>query len=141
MSRADAIPNHPGHITLSHWSNGDPAGSGGPPIADAVMTIAWVKGYFNVADGGGDCHADPGSANGNRTCSVPDAIGPPGDEAGGGTWFTTGGAMNASGGSTTSASSGTANRTAAKKGLGAQITASIMSFFALAAGMVYLGFA
>lgn len=42
-----SIPTAPGHITLSHWSNGDPNWSAGPPEQDAILTIAYVKSYFN----------------------------------------------------------------------------------------------
>lgn len=41
------IPTASGHITLSHWSNGDPNWSGGPPATDAILTVEYVKGYFN----------------------------------------------------------------------------------------------
>lgn len=41
------IPTSPGHITFSHWSNGDPRWSGGPPEQDAIITIEYFKAYFN----------------------------------------------------------------------------------------------
>lgn len=44
------VPDSPGHLMLSHWSNGDPRWSGGPPEQDAVMTVNYVKGYFNSSD-------------------------------------------------------------------------------------------
>lgn len=42
-----SVPTSPGHITLSHWSNGNRDWSGGPPVRDAVMTVSYVKAYFN----------------------------------------------------------------------------------------------
>ncbi len=40
---------HPGRLYLSHWSNGNPQWSGGPPIEDTLMTVAYVKAYFNTS--------------------------------------------------------------------------------------------
>lgn len=45
-----AVPTAPGHITLSHWSNGDPNWSAGPPTEDAILTVEYLKGYFNSSD-------------------------------------------------------------------------------------------
>lgn len=48
LQRMDrAVPSSAGHITFSHWSNGDPRWSGGPPEDDAIVTIQYFKGYFN----------------------------------------------------------------------------------------------
>jgi beta-glucanase (GH16 family) len=46
----DFLPTNPGHIVLNHWSNGDQNWSAGPPQQDAVMTISYVKAYFNSSD-------------------------------------------------------------------------------------------
>ena len=43
----EAVPTSPGHITFSHWSNGNADWSGGPPSVDAVMTVSYMKAYFN----------------------------------------------------------------------------------------------
>lgn len=43
------VPNSPGHLMLSHWSNGNEAWSMGPPVEDATTTISYVKAYFNVS--------------------------------------------------------------------------------------------
>ena len=43
-------PSSPGHLILSHWSNGNPQWSGGPPKADAPLLIRYVKAYFNSTD-------------------------------------------------------------------------------------------
>lgn len=42
------VPSSPGHLMLSHWSNGNTGWSGGPPLQDAVMTVSYVKAYFNT---------------------------------------------------------------------------------------------
>ncbi|KAI0541499.1 glycoside hydrolase, family 16 [Xylaria digitata] len=41
------VPTTPGHIMLSHWSNGNPGWSQGPPTVDAATTVSYVKAYFN----------------------------------------------------------------------------------------------
>jgi len=45
-----SAPAHSRHIILSHWSNGNPLWSGGPPINNAVMNIGYFKAYFNSSD-------------------------------------------------------------------------------------------
>ncbi|EMC97835.1 glycoside hydrolase family 16 protein, partial [Baudoinia panamericana UAMH 10762] len=42
------VPNRAGGVHLSHWSNGDPGWSGGPPGGDAVVRVRWVEAYFNT---------------------------------------------------------------------------------------------
>ncbi|KAH8883202.1 concanavalin A-like lectin/glucanase [Thozetella sp. PMI_491] len=46
----DAVPNHPGHVLLSHWSNGDDKWSGGPPAKNASVSIRYFNAYFNSTD-------------------------------------------------------------------------------------------
>lgn len=46
----EQIPTEGGGIFFNHWSNGDPNWSAGPPDADTVMTLSYVKGYFNSTD-------------------------------------------------------------------------------------------
>ncbi|KAI1423827.1 glycoside hydrolase, family 16 [Xylaria sp. FL1777] len=41
------VPTTPGHLLVSHWSNGNPGWSHGPPTVDAVTTVSYVKAYFN----------------------------------------------------------------------------------------------
>ena len=43
-------PNSHGHLILSHWSNGNPKWSGGPPKEDAALVIRYVKAYFNSTE-------------------------------------------------------------------------------------------
>ncbi|KAI0867032.1 glycoside hydrolase, family 16 [Xylaria cubensis] len=42
-----SVPTTAGHLLLSHWSNGNPGWSHGPPTVDAVTTVSYVKAYFN----------------------------------------------------------------------------------------------
>ncbi|XEV05592.1 hypothetical protein FSHL1_010879 [Fusarium sambucinum] len=44
------MPSSGGHLILQHWSNGNPLWSGGPPNKDAIVTISYVKAYFNSSD-------------------------------------------------------------------------------------------
>lgn len=46
----EAVPSSPGHVTLSHWSTGNPDWSAGPPTSDAILTVEYFKGYFNSSD-------------------------------------------------------------------------------------------
>lgn len=44
------VPSVGGHLILAHWSNGNPNWSGGPPEMDALLTVSYVKSYFNSSD-------------------------------------------------------------------------------------------
>jgi beta-glucanase (GH16 family) len=44
------VPSSAGHLILQHWSNGNPLWSGGPPARDAILTVSYVKAYFNSSD-------------------------------------------------------------------------------------------
>jgi hypothetical protein len=71
------IPVEPGHIAVSHWSNGNELWSGGPPKTDAVMTVSYIKGYFNssLSSRQSDYHrrcTNPKAAN--AICAVPDQL-------------------------------------------------------------------
>jgi beta-glucanase (GH16 family) len=44
------VPREGGSIFFNHWSNGDPSWSAGPPDRDTVMTISYMKSYFNSTD-------------------------------------------------------------------------------------------
>ena len=50
MTSAEAVPSTPGHLVLQHWSTGNPDWTAGPPKTDAIMTVAYVKGYLNSSD-------------------------------------------------------------------------------------------
>ncbi|KAL9630656.1 MAG: hypothetical protein Q9204_004604 [Flavoplaca sp. TL-2023a] len=86
----DGVPRDPGHLMLSQWSNGDSKWSGGPPKEDAVMTVSYVKGYFNSSDTQRqsdwrnrclDINAP------NATCEVPENTAPPQTNATANTYF------------------------------------------------------
>lgn len=42
-----AVPTQPGHLVLTNWSNGNKLWSSGPPPDDSVISVAYVKAYFN----------------------------------------------------------------------------------------------
>jgi beta-glucanase (GH16 family) len=44
------VPTEGGGIFFNHWSNGDPKWSAGPPGQDTVMTLSYMKAYFNTTD-------------------------------------------------------------------------------------------
>ena len=91
MTSSADIPSSPGGIHFSHWSNGDPTWSGGPPKSDAVLTISYFKAYFNTS---ADAVAPPacGPVGPNALCSVPDVTGAPdGNGSARGAWFADGG--------------------------------------------------
>lgn len=84
----NSVPNEPGQLFLNHWSNGDPGWSGGPPKQDALLTVSYVKAYFNSSDGGkNQAYADrcsskyTGDAMLQNTCQIPDQKTPP-DQSG-----------------------------------------------------------
>jgi beta-glucanase (GH16 family) len=71
------IPNSPGKVVLNHWSNGDPNWSGGPPQSDAIMTVMYVKAYFNSTN----THPDYAKAcpkyDASKVCRIPDQTSAP----------------------------------------------------------------
>ena len=85
-----AVPTAPGHITLSHWSNGDPTWSAGPPTADAILTVEYLKGYFNSSDPARqqDWSKRCVSLSAvNATCPVPEVTQAPNGNASANTFF------------------------------------------------------
>ena len=76
----ESVPTSPGHVLLSHWSNGDINWSGGPPSTDAVVTVSYFKAYFNSSlparakDWNLRC---PDVSAPNATCAVPEVTEPP----------------------------------------------------------------
>lgn len=68
-------PDAPGTLMLNHWSTGNPGWSGGPPAQDAVLTLSYVKAYFNSSNATrqnewrGVC---AGESWQGRTCQIPD---------------------------------------------------------------------
>lgn len=43
-------PIEPGHMILTHWSNGNTGWTAGPPAIDAPLSVSYVKAYFNSSD-------------------------------------------------------------------------------------------
>ena len=85
-----SVPSSPGHITLSHWSNGDPAWSAGPPDVDAIMTVEYLKGYFNSSDPQRKSDYTHRCKDPNAThamCAVPEVSAPPNGNASAHTYF------------------------------------------------------
>lgn len=68
MEGAD-VPSDPGHLILQHWSNGNPQWSSGPPKEDAVITVSYVKAYFNTSSEAQRPAAC--NAGAQRQCTVP----------------------------------------------------------------------
>ncbi|KAK7935402.1 glycoside hydrolase family 16 protein [Apiospora marii] len=70
------IPSRGGNLLLSHWSNGNPGWSAGPPAADARSVVSYVKAYFNSSDAahGGEARSrcEKAPAGGNRVCKIPE---------------------------------------------------------------------
>jgi hypothetical protein len=71
------IPDSPGHLMLSHWSNGNPGWSDGPPMQDAVMEVGYVKAYFNTTSSGDEPKAECRELHADTLCVVPDQTSPP----------------------------------------------------------------
>jgi beta-glucanase (GH16 family) len=73
------VPSTAGQIHISHWSNGNPLWSGGPPEQDAVLTVSYVKAYFNSTNSTRDEHYRMGcrGAGQGETCKIPTQLAPP----------------------------------------------------------------
>ncbi|THW93297.1 concanavalin A-like lectin/glucanase [Aureobasidium pullulans] len=68
-------PDAPGTMMLNHWSTGNAGWSGGPPAQDAVLTVSYVKAYFNSSNATRESQwnaACGGEVWRNRTCQIPD---------------------------------------------------------------------
>lgn len=80
MSDIRYVPQAAGKVVLSHWSNGNPLWSGGPPVEDAKITVSYVQAYFNssnptrVKDHARRC---PNPNAPNAICQIPDLTSPP----------------------------------------------------------------
>ncbi|KAF7862776.1 hypothetical protein EAF04_007648 [Stromatinia cepivora] len=72
-----AVPTSPGHMIITQWSNGNPLWSSGPPPQDAVISVSYVKAYFNSSDSMRETALtrrckDPNAAN--AICAIPDQV-------------------------------------------------------------------
>lgn len=72
------VPATSGHLLLSHWSNGNPKWSHGPPAHDARTVVTYVKAYYNSTDeerAHGDqekCTAKRQTSQNGAVCNIPD---------------------------------------------------------------------
>jgi beta-glucanase (GH16 family) len=69
-------PGAPGTLMVNHWSTGNDGWSGGPPTQDAVLTLSYVKAYFNSSNITREAQWHDACAGSmgwrNRTCQIPD---------------------------------------------------------------------
>ncbi|KAH9883570.1 glycoside hydrolase family 16 protein [Xylariomycetidae sp. FL2044] len=71
------VPASAGHLLISHWSNGNPGWSAGPPDTEATTTFSYVKAYFNssLESRGEDYQTRCARGRGRQEraiCAVPD---------------------------------------------------------------------
>jgi len=72
-----AVPTEPGHLILTHWSNGGSGWTHGPPLTNAVLAVSYVKSYFNssLASRHNDLISrckNPSAPN--AVCTIPDQV-------------------------------------------------------------------
>lgn len=139
MDGPDGVPTAAaGHLALSQWSNGNPLWSGGPPAADAVMDVRYVKAYLNSSGAArrgayaARC-ADPAAAG--AVCAIP-AV-PPGDGTAAGFFFT--GERNMTGGQTVSSDNGVSGGEEDGGASGGARSRGLLLLWALAAAGWMLG--
>ena len=87
---SEGVPSDPGYLMLSQWSNGDPTWSAGPPEEDAVMTVNYVKAYFNSSEEQRQKDWENRCEDINApkaTCEVPEITSPPTNNASAKTFF------------------------------------------------------
>lgn len=79
---ASYIPNPPpsspgsgGYIVLNHWSNGNAGWSRGPPAKEAIMTVSYVKAYFNSSDMSRVDKFQKGCKSRESVCGITAAMG------------------------------------------------------------------
>ncbi|KAK3304938.1 glycoside hydrolase, family 16 [Chaetomium strumarium] len=133
-----AVPTTGGKLLLAHWSNGKAAWSGGPPKQDSVMTVQYVKAYFNSSEPGVvEAAQDRCDAHG-MTCAIPGMTEAKDLDSGAAFFNLTsanGGSGSAggsgSGESTSTSRSGGGENSRSTRGLGSLLTASLMAGFLL----------
>lgn len=69
-----SVPDGAGRLIMNHWSNGNQDWSGGPPAQNAVMTVSYVKAYFNTTNTTRTAQWSNACAEdwSNKTCELPD---------------------------------------------------------------------
>jgi hypothetical protein len=81
-SETQNVPSAAGRIHISHWSNGNPFWTRGPPVTDAVTTVSYVKAYFNSTNASRvheyqkGCAATTGDGE-KAMCRIPNQEQPP----------------------------------------------------------------
>ena len=67
-------PDAPGTMMLNHWSTGNAGWSGGPPAQDAVLTVSYVKAYFNSSNTTREAQWNAACSEDwiDRTCQIPE---------------------------------------------------------------------
>ena len=76
-SMTENIPHFPGHVHVIHWSDGNAGWSAGPPSQDAVLTVSYIKAYFNSSSEETTAQSLSGCRAGRPTCEIPDVKLPP----------------------------------------------------------------
>lgn len=78
LSTENISYNNPGHIIMNHWSNGNQGWSGGPPSQDAVLTIMYIKMYFNSSNPLRASYLkNCPTYESSKVCQIPDQLTPP----------------------------------------------------------------
>lgn len=75
-----AVPTMPGHMILTQWSNGNPLWSFGPPPTESIISVSYVKAYFNSSDPTRQTAWSSRCKNptaGGATCTIPDQTSAP----------------------------------------------------------------
>lgn len=75
MNNLGAIPTHSGKIILTQWSNGNAEWSRGPPVQDSLLTVSYVKAYFDSMNETRNAVTSKACKNPmtpNATCPIPD---------------------------------------------------------------------
>jgi beta-glucanase (GH16 family) len=78
--RRGNIPTEGGAVFFNHWSNGDQRWSAGPPTSDTVMTISYMKSFFNSTNTERSRTAYKErcpSYDASKVCVIPSQKGPP----------------------------------------------------------------
>lgn len=73
-----------GSLFLNHWSNGNMLWSRGPPTQNAVVTVSYIKAYFNTSDPARgpvfEAACAAAKVDNKNVCVVPDYIPIDGDD-------------------------------------------------------------
>ena len=76
---SSAVPTTAGHLIMTHWSNGNPGWSSGPPAVNATLRAAYLKAYFNSSSAARQSDFEKRCANPaapGAVCAIPDQTEP-----------------------------------------------------------------